>query len=304
MEQTPRPRKRKAPTSVTPDVEADVDGALIAENLQEKRTCTKTKKNYESNVKQAVQWFKKHHRRCLTANEKSLTVPIKRGPLMEFFGYLSRDAHKRQSLNGPEELTADMHEPLSPHTLQGYRSAIVDLYTQKNMTLEPEVNLLLHNTLEGYEKLCRQLRLKALMKIREGKSAITISGYQMIAEKFMKTKVDKNNVVGQRKVASGWSATLFSWAFFVLMWNLMSRSDSVDGLMLQHLKWQEDSLIIEEHGHKGDQTGADSYGKHIYANPFEPSICPILSLAGGSHHPTLDNNCLLEQTAKDDFQIC
>jgi len=117
------------------------------------------------------------------------------------------------------------------------------------------------------------------MKIREGKSAITISGYQMIAEKFMKTKVDKNNVVGQRKVASGWSATLFSWAFFVLMWNLMSRSDSVDGLMLQHLEWQEDSLIIEEHGHKGDQTGADSYGKHIYANPFEPSICPILSLA-------------------------
>ena len=89
------------------------------------------------------------------------------------------------------------------------------------------------------------------MKIREGKSAITISGYQMIAEKFMKTKVDKNNVMGQRKVASGWSATLFSWAFFVLMWNLMSRSDSVDGLMLQHLEWQEDSLIIEEHGHKG-----------------------------------------------------
>ena len=134
MEQTPRPRKRKAPTSVTPDVEADVDGALIAENLQEKQTCKKTKNNYESKVKQAVQWFKKHHRRCLTANEKSLTVPIKRGPLIEFFGYLSRDAHKRQSLNGPEELTADMHEPLSPHTLQGYRSAIVDLYTQKNMT--------------------------------------------------------------------------------------------------------------------------------------------------------------------------
>ena len=77
----------------------------------------------------------------------------------------------------------------------------------------------------------------------------------------MKTKVDKNNVVGQRKVASGWSATLFSWAFFVLMWNLMSRSDSVDGLMLQHLEWQEDSLIIEEYGHNGNQTGADSYGE-------------------------------------------
>ena len=31
-----------------------------------------------------------------------------------------------------------MHEPLSPQTLQGYRSAIVDLYTPKNMTLESE----------------------------------------------------------------------------------------------------------------------------------------------------------------------
>ena len=35
----------------------------------------------------------------------------------------------------------------------------------------------------------------------------------------------------------------------------MSRSDSVDSLMLTHFDWDEDSLIIEEQGHKADQKG-------------------------------------------------
>ncbi|KAH9114901.1 hypothetical protein AeMF1_011037 [Aphanomyces euteiches] len=63
------------------------------------------------------------------------------------------------------------------------------------------------------------------------------------------------------------------------MWNLMSRSDSVEKIMLHHLDWVEDALSIEEQGHKGDQTGADKFGKHVYANPYEPWKCPILALS-------------------------
>jgi hypothetical protein len=63
------------------------------------------------------------------------------------------------------------------------------------------------------------------------------------------------------------------------MWNLMSRSDSVDCIMLQHIDWQGDSLLIEEQGHKSDQKGENKFWKHIYANPLEPAICPILALA-------------------------
>jgi len=62
------------------------------------------------------------------------------------------------------------------------------------------------------------------------------------------------------------------------MWNLMSRSDSVDSLMLTHFDWDEDSLIIEEQGHKADQKGEFKYWKHIYANPLNPDVCPILAL--------------------------
>ena len=72
---------------------------------------------------------------------------------------------------------------------------------------------------------------------------------------------------------------LFTWCFMVLQWNLMSRSDSVQNIMLPHITWAEDSLTIEEQGQKADQTGEDKFAKHIYANPYEPFICPILSLA-------------------------
>lgn len=60
----------------------------------------------------------------------------------------------------------------------------------------------------------------------------------------------------------------------------MSRADSVDNIMLQHLDWDGDSFIITEHGGKADKKNENNYGKHVYANPLEPlpCICPILSL--------------------------
>ncbi|KAF1782452.1 hypothetical protein GQ600_15014 [Phytophthora cactorum] len=48
--------------------------------------------------------------------------------------------------------------------------------------------------------------------------------------------------------------------------------------MLQHIEWVGDCLVIEEQGHKGDQTGAEKFGKNVYANPYELSQCPILAV--------------------------
>ena len=59
----------------------------------------------------------------------------------------------------------------------------------------------------------------------------------------------------------------------------MCRNDSLDSLMLQHIEWRGDALIVEEQGGKGDQKGAERYGKSVYANPFQPTICPVLALA-------------------------
>jgi hypothetical protein len=50
--------------------------------------------------------------------------------------------------------------------------------------------------------------------------------------------------------------------------------------MLQHIDWREDAVIVTFARHKGDQTG-EGLGneKHMYANPNNPQICPVLALA-------------------------
>ena len=79
--------------------------------------------------------------------------------------------------------------------------------------------------------------------------------------------------------ASGWSNRVFMWSYFTLLWNLMTRNESVDDLLEEHFDWTEDAMLIEEQGHKGDQTGEDKFYKHLYANPNRPEICSVLALA-------------------------
>jgi hypothetical protein len=72
----------------------------------------------------------------------------------------------------------------------------------------------------------------------------------------------------------------FGWAFETWAWNLIARADSIAGIMLAHLNWREDALVVTFPKHKADQTG-DSIGKekHVYANPYTPQICPMTSFA-------------------------
>ena len=73
---------------------------------------------------------------------------------------------------------------------------------------------------------------------------------------------------------------MFGWCFQVLAWNLIARSSSIKGIMLQHMSWRGDCLVINFPLHKGDQTGESlAKDKHVYANPLKPEICPMLAVA-------------------------
>jgi hypothetical protein len=48
--------------------------------------------------------------------------------------------------------------------------------------------------------------------------------------------------------------------------------------MLEHMSWYADSLIISLPKQKNDQEGSRDYPRHIYANVYQPAICPILAL--------------------------
>jgi hypothetical protein len=49
--------------------------------------------------------------------------------------------------------------------------------------------------------------------------------------------------------------------------------------MLDHVEWENDSLLVKYGLQKGDQEGKTTRPKHIHANPENPFICPILALA-------------------------
>jgi len=239
---TPAPLRSTAavtPAALEEEEEVNEFGEpTVAAALQNKRTADSTKQTYKSRINQALIWFSAHAPQCLTTDKKAfkLDIPWKKG-LEGFFSHLCAAAVLRDKLKSVEEITADMPDPLSVSTIVGYRSAFVDLYTTVKKEMPLNTKLELARTLDGYEKQITSLKRRGLMKISEGKRPISGSGYAMLAEKFMKRNVVRTT---SAVVAGSWSTTLFGWAFFIVMWNLMSRADSVNHIMLQHMEWDGD----------------------------------------------------------------
>ncbi|KUF82947.1 hypothetical protein AM587_10002300 [Phytophthora nicotianae] len=243
------------------------DAAAVAQSFQAKRTNASTKRTYQSKINIMKTWLTERYPSTVASD--TLVVPLPKEAILGFFGHICRPAHVCDRDNVDSK---DMpHPPLSTSCVWGYRSALVDLYHNKLLEIDKLVDTELRRVLDGYEKVINNLKKRGLMNIREGKHQLKASGYEMLALKLM--------TIVPEKRGQSWATVQFGWSYFVIMWNLMSRSDSVDTIMLQHIEWTDDCLVIEEQGHKGDQTGAEKFGKHVYANPYEPSQCAILSLA-------------------------
>ena len=58
----------------------------------------------------------------------------------------------------------------------------------------------------------------------------------------------------------------------------MARSVNIDGFSFPQMSLGGDSIIIEYHDSKADQTGEKTVPKNCYANPFDPCICLWLAL--------------------------
>ena len=76
------------------------------------------------------------------------------------------------------------------------------------------------------------------------------------------------------------SESVFARAFMNITWNLICRSKNTTTIHLHHLEWTEDCLSIYFAHMKNDQTGDRKRDpRHIYANPIDPTVCPVLALA-------------------------
>ena len=101
----------------------------------------------------------------------------------------------------------------------------------------------------------------------EGKDPISFSGYCLLCKILLENNGSHDEFV-------------FSHCFLTLEWNLMCRTDNLVSLNVAHVSWEDDSFLcnLAKSKHDQEDEGAKTLW-HIYANPSNPYICPVLALA-------------------------
>ena len=137
-------------------------------------------------------------------------------------------------------------------------------YKEHGLSIPADINQRVEMVLDGYQRKVAGMKLDGKMPVFEGKLHLTFEGYRLLARAFFK---------------SSSTQMLFAWPYLVMQWNLMARATSVASMMMEHVSWETDALIVSLPKHKGDQEGTKCYPKHLYANAIDPIICPVLALA-------------------------
>ena len=198
------------------------------------------------------------------------------------------DSVKRMKSHGPEQQTRLVEDDIEEETsidifaqnkvtvsvscMQGYKSALKWLYKNRKYVFTADMNQWLDQFIQGYKKIVAEKKLNGVMDVKEGKYALSFAGHCFLCYVFLSLRP-----CGKKYP---FKESIFGWCFQTFCWNIIGRCSNVQSLMLQHFNWVEDAMVVKVPQHKGDQTGESlSMDKHVYANPLEPKICTILSLA-------------------------
>jgi hypothetical protein len=136
-----------------------------------------------------------------------LKIPVLKKAVIDFFGELSANATVLSEAK--DEDVFELPLPLSPSTVKGYRSALVDLHRINGKELEKKLDMELMNVLHGYEKVICELKQRGRIAINEGKRHLKWSGYVVLARKFL-TRAPAEGVHGQ-----SCSSIVFGWSNYV-----------------------------------------------------------------------------------------
>lgn len=301
MNSTPQAPKRKGrartSTVVTPGVVATPPvttpptiaaqqnkskaGVEAAKKMMEKCIVDTTKGGYQAKITAMCAWFKENPMmdeandavQLFEEDNITLKLPLPVEAVLAFFGYIGD-----QTVDETGKPSEESEIKKSSSTMGSYRSALVWFYKKRGMKISEELDTSLSTYMSGYKRTITDLKLRGVMSIHEGKRPLEFEGYKCLSTHFLQIKPSTNPNNAKQKIGS-WAQQLFAWPFFIFCWNMMARSIMVGNMMYQHVSWSGDALTVNVPGHKGDKEGAKDYARHVYANPLEPAICPILSLA-------------------------
>ncbi|KAI2500692.1 hypothetical protein MHU86_13775 [Fragilaria crotonensis] len=117
---------------------------------------------------------------------------------------------------------------------------------------------------KGHKRKIANLKADGTMDQHEGKVGYSFTAFVFLAKLFFE---------------DFGTATNYAHLFFVLTWNLIARAITVANMKYDFIHMDNDMIVVLPPRSKTDQAGERVEGKHIAANPFNPVICPVLSLA-------------------------
>lgn len=182
----------------------------------------------------------------------------------------------------------DNEVTIATSSIQTCKSALIWLHEVRRMAFksreealglarstDESMDNMINSMINGYKKVVAEKKSKGIMSITEGKAVISDTGYidlMKCISGYSENFVPKTN--------QDFASATFGAAWLSLQWNLVSRNASVEAIHLEHMRYSGDCLHIRFAKSKGDQTG-EGLGntKHVYANPLQPEICCMLSMA-------------------------
>ena len=169
--------------------------------------------------------------------------------------------------NGKEYVTQVKAYVVSLNTGQSSRqtaqSALKDLLRIYQLQYSFEQKGELSTFRKGLKNTLAGKNLKEGGKLTEGKEHLPVVLYTALAHATL---------------CSGKKISAFLHLVLVLSWNLGARVKNVLELCLAHFGWADDAAEIRYAQQKADQQGeSGAHIRHVYANPLNPAVCPILA---------------------------
>ena len=135
---------------------------------------------------------------------------------------------------------------ISASNMQGYKSALLWYYKENGIVMDPSTNDWIDTFVKGYKKVVADKKSRGVMKLQEGKSALSFQRFNIMCETICSLTPTGRKFTYQE--------LLFGWAYSTICWNTMGRSHSVAGIMFHHITWKDDCLVITFPKSKCDQT--------------------------------------------------
>jgi hypothetical protein len=250
------------------------DGLRRSEELILSNKALNTRKGYKSRLEGFIKWLtQKNYNDCINKcgidHFSKICVPLPSLVVREFLGDIARPFF---NIDGTRVENHFIYTNKKSHlyapalgTVSGYKTALVELYKRRGMVMDNILKSDMEEIIKGYKLKIADFKKQGMMKTQDGKLPISFGVYSFLAMRFLKIPDPKESTL--------------AWPYWVLLWNTMQRSETVASLQFSHISWNNDSLVFTIPKSKNDQDGDRTHPRHLFANPLNPHICPILSTA-------------------------